>query len=85
METNQLSWQEHEDDQLVPDESEWRDVDFEFTKTHPDWAADENVKSYFQEAQDRKSVPKMRFPDDTDKYSNRYRLIKSGARKNYER
>lgn len=85
MATNQLTWKEHEDDKLVPDESEWHDVDFEFTKTHPDWGMDDNVKAYFQKAQERKAVPKMRFPDDTDKYTDRYRLIKSSARKSVER
>lgn len=50
MKENQLSWEEHIDDKLVKDESEWHDVDFEFTKTHPDWGMDDNVKAYFAEA-----------------------------------
>jgi hypothetical protein len=43
---------------------------------------DDNVKAYFQEAQDRRVIPKMRFDDDTDKYTNRYKLINEGVRKN---
>ena len=45
--TNQLTWEEHLSDDKVKDESEWHDVDFEFTKTHPDWGMDDNVKQYF--------------------------------------
>lgn len=47
---NQLSWAEFKDDKNYPDESEGNDVDFEFTKTHPDWGMDENVKEYFRKA-----------------------------------
>ena len=82
--TNQLTWEEHVDDKLVPDESEWHDVSFEFTATHPDWGMDDNVKEYFRKAQARKPVPKMEFPDDIDKGVNQYRLINAAARKDYE-
>lgn len=83
MSANQLTWEEHQNDKLVKDESEWHDVDFEFTKTHPDWGMDDNVKAYFAEAQARRSVPKMRFDDDTDKWVNRYKLVNERQRKEY--
>ena len=44
---------------------------------------DDNVKAYFQEAQNRRVIPKMGFADDTDKYTNRYRLINEKIRKNH--
>lgn len=45
-ETNQLTWEESQGDK-IKDLSEWHDVDFTFTKTHPDWGMDDNVKHYF--------------------------------------
>ena len=83
MQANQLTWDEHQNDKLVKDESEWHDVDFEFTKTHPDWGMDDNVKSYFAEAQNRRVIPKMKFDDDTDKFTNQYTLINEKSRKGY--
>ena len=83
MQANQLTWEEHQNDKLVKDESEWHDVDFEFTKTHPDWGMDDNVKSYYAEAQNRRVIPKMKFEDDTDKFTNQYKLINEKSRKEY--
>ena len=38
-----LTWEELKGDK-IKDESEWHDVDFTWTKTHPDWGLDENAK-----------------------------------------
>ena len=38
------------DDKKVKDYSEWYDVDFTWTRDHPDWGADDLVKKYFQDA-----------------------------------
>ena len=64
--SNQLSWEEHLDDKKVKDESEWHDVDFKFTATHPDWGMDDNVKEYFANAQKHRIYKNVYFPDDTD-------------------
>ena len=61
------------DDKLVKDESEWHDVDFEWTKTHPDWGMDDNVKHYFFEAQKIKQHGPMYMPFDTDQFVEHYK------------
>ena len=59
----------------MEDSSEWRDVDFTFTRDHPDWAADTIVKQYFKDAQARKAVPVFRMEDSTVDDEERYSAI----------
>ena len=77
---NELSWEELQDDKKVKDESEWFDADFQFTKEHPDWGADDNVKAYFAEAQKRKRLV-FKSDDQADKFAKRYHAIKVNATK----
>ena len=64
--------------------SEWNDADFTFTKEHPDWGMDDNVKHYFEMAQQRKQFLGIKFDGDTVEYEAKYRAIKANATKKAE-
>lgn len=48
--SEELTWKEFKDEKNFPTQGEDNDVDFEFTKTHPDWGMDEKAKEYFRKA-----------------------------------
>ena len=62
-----LTWEELKGDK-IKDESEWHDVDFTWTKTHPDWGLDENARQYFRDAAKRPKYKEFKLDDDTSKY-----------------
>ena len=80
---NQLTWEETQGDK-VKDMSEWHDVDFTFTKDHPDWGMDDNVKHYFSVAQQKKQFLGMKFDGDTAEYEAKYRALKANDTKKAE-
>ena len=57
---NQLRWLDYKNPDVV-DGMEWGDEDINFTRTHPDWGADENVKQYFRDAENRPKRKEYKF------------------------
>lgn len=80
---NQLTWEETQGNK-IKDQSEWHDVDFTFTKDHPDWGMDDNVKHYFSVAQQKKQFLGMKFDGDTVEYEAKYRALKANETKKAE-
>ena len=83
-EKTQLGWKEYKSPDII-DGMEWGDEDINFTKTHPDWGADDNVKNYFADAQNRPKRKEYKFPDDDSIYEDRYRAINVNSMKEKEK
>ena len=54
---------------------EWGDEDINFLAKHPDWGADENVKQYFRDAENRPKRKEFKVENDDEIYADRYRSV----------